>query len=94
MYVIFFVCGCSHVSFQPPITHLGNRMRHLRNFRLDFWTFLPTYGSHKWMTVKPKIFLFTNESFRKFWTRFFWSNSSNKQKQFLDLRQRVIADFS
>ena len=71
MYVIFFVCGCSHVSFQPPITHLGNRMRHLRNFRLDFWTFLPTYGSHKWMTVKPKIFLtshFENLELGFFWT--------------------------
>ena len=91
---IFCVWLFTHASFQLPITNLGNCICYFRNFRLDFWTFPLTSGCHKWMTVNSKIFLFTNESFWKFWTRFFFGNSSNKQKQFLDLRQRVITDFS
>ena len=40
-------------------------------------------------------FLFgTNESFWKFETRFFLYNSSNKQEQFLEFRQKVIAEFA
>ena len=79
---IFCVCLFTYVRFQPPIPHLGNRICHFCNFSLDFWIFSPNCGCHKWMNVKPKVFLFTNESFWKFWSMFFLDNSSNKQRVF------------